>query len=130
MEYGYLLEGGLMRKLAVQLMSAGLVLGLGVAPAMAQLGSGDTGRANTAEDFKSQNSSDSFLGSGANIWDIYHQSGALQGAGQVDDGFYRSQSRRINSQAESLRTRQRAILEQRAAEANPTTQSETFGVTE
>ncbi|MGB3768400.1 MAG: hypothetical protein WA947_17720 [Phormidesmis sp.] len=117
-----------MRKLAVQLMSAGLVLGLGVAPAMAQLGGGDTGRANTAEDFKSQDSSDGFLGSGANIWDIYHQSGALQGAGQVDEGFYRSQSRRINRQAESLRARQRAILEQQAAEVNnPAAQS---GITE
>lgn len=120
-----------MRKLAVQLMSAGLVLGLGVAPAMAQLGGGNRGRANTTEDFKSQDSSDGFLGSGASIWDLYHQSGALQGAGQVDDGFYRSQGRRINSQAESLRARQRAILEQRAAEANNSaSQSETSGVAE
>lgn len=109
-----------MRKLAVQLMSAGLVLGFGVAPAMAQLGSRDTGRANTAEDFRNTDASDGFLGSGTNIWDLYHQSGALQGAGQVDAGFYRSQSRRINRQAESLRARQRAILEQQAAEANGT----------
>ena len=120
-----------MRKLAIQLMSAGLVLGFGVAPAMAQLGGGDTGRANTAEDFKNSDSSDGFLGSGTNIWDLYHQSGALQGAGQVDAGFYRSQSRRINSQAESLRQRQRAILEQRAAEANgATAPAETVEVSE
>lgn len=109
-----------MRKLAIQLMSAGLVLGLGVAPAMAQLGGGDTGRANTAEDFKNSDSADGFLGSGTNIWDLYHQSGALQGAGVMDAGFFRSQSRRINRQAESLRARQRAILEQQAAEANGT----------
>ena len=120
-----------MRKLAIQLMSAGLVLGMGVAPAMAQVGSANSGRANTAEDFKSQDSSDGFLGSGTNIWDLYHQSGALQGAGQVDAGFYRSQSRRINQQAESLRARQRAILEQRAAEVNnPAAQSEAFEIFE
>ena len=110
-----------MRKLAVQLMSAGLVLGFGVAPAMAQLGDRDTGRANTTEDFRNSDAPDGFLGSGTNIWDLYHQSGALQGAGRVDEGFYRSQSRRINQQAEALRARQRAILEQQATEANGTT---------
>lgn len=109
-----------MRRLAIQLMSAGLVLGFGMAPAMAQLGGSDSGRANTAEDFRNPDSSDGFLGTGTNIWDLYHQSGTLSGAGQVDAGFYRSQSRRINSQAESLRARQRAILEQRAAEVDGT----------
>ena len=109
-----------MRKIAIRLMSAGLVLGLGVGPAMAQLGGGSTGRANTAEDFKNSDASDGFLGSGTNIWDLYHQSGALQGAGVVDTGFRRSQSRRINRQAESLRARQRAILQQQAAEVNGT----------
>ena len=119
-----------MRKLAVQLLSAGLVLGFGVAPAMAQVGQTETGRANTAEDFRGQDSSDGFLGSGASIWDLYHQSGALQGAGVTDAGFYRSQSRRINSQAESLRQRQRAILEQRAAEATGTTPAATVELAE
>lgn len=105
-----------MSKAAVRLMSVGLVLGLGfgAAPAIAQ----ETGRANTAEDFRSADAEDGFLGSGTSIWDLFHSAGTLSsGAGVVDDGFYRSQSRRINREAESLRERQRAILEQQAAEA-------------
>ncbi|MEL6815696.1 MAG: hypothetical protein AAFP03_12895 [Cyanobacteria bacterium J06598_3] len=105
-----------MKKLATRLMSAGLVLGMGVvsAPAIAQ----DSGIANTAEDFKSADSNDGFLGSDVDIWDVFHRAGALRGAGVVDDGFRRSQSRRINSQAESLRERQRAAIEAlNAAEA-------------
>ncbi|MEL7053643.1 MAG: hypothetical protein AAGM45_17915 [Cyanobacteria bacterium J06588_5] len=112
-----------MSKAAVRLMGIGLVLGLGgamlpiMAPAIAQ----ETGRANTAEDFKSADAEDGFLGSGTSIWDLFHSAGSMSsGAGVVDEGFYRSQSRRINRQAESLRERQRAILEQQAAEANGT----------
>jgi len=88
-------------------------IGLAAAPAIAQ----DSGVANTAEDFKSADSGDGILGSDVNIWELMHrvQSG---GGGVVDDGFRRSQSRRINREAESLRARQRAILEQRAAGRN------------
>ena len=112
-----------MSKSAARLMAMGLVLGLGGAvlpmatPAIAQ----ESGRANTAEDFKSSDAGDGFLGSDTSIWDLFHSAGSMSsGAGVVDDGFYRSQSRRINRQAESLRERQQAILEQRAAEANST----------
>lgn len=113
-----------MGKLAIQLFSAGLVLGFGVAPAMAQLGRTDSGRANTAEDFKNQDSSDGFLGSGTNIWDLYHQSGALRA---VENGYSSNGlRRRINSQAESLRERQRVILEQQAAEVNSEANSGTI----
>ena len=99
-----------MRKLAIRLMGMGLIVGMsgGIAPAIAQ----DSGIANTAEDFKSAESNDGIFGSNVDIWDLFHQAGTLSGAGVVDDGFYRSQGRRINSQAESLRERQRAILEQ------------------
>jgi hypothetical protein len=106
-----------MKKLA-KLMSAGLALGMGLSigiaatPAFAQ----ESGRANTAEDFNSADSQEGFLGSNVDIWDLFHRAGSLNGAGVVDDGFYRTQNRQINRQAESLRERQRAILEQRAAE--------------
>lgn len=101
-----------MRKLAIRLMGAGLVAGMswGMAPAIAQ----DSGIANTAEDFKSAEANDGLLGSDVDIWDIFHRAGTLSGAGVADDGFYRSQNRRLNNQAESLRERQRAILEQRS----------------
>ena len=111
-----------MRKLAVRLMSIGLVVGMsgGIAPAIAQ----DSGIANTAEDFKSAESSDGILGSDVDVWDLFHRVGAITGAGVVDDGFYRSQNRRINSQAESLRERQRLILEQRLADPVLSTDAE------
>ncbi len=104
-----------MSKLAVRLMGLSLLLGmgLGTAPAFAQ----ETGVANTAEDFKSADAEDGIFGSGTNIMDLFHSAGSLSGAGVVDDSFRRSQSRRINRQAESLRERQRAILEQRATES-------------
>lgn len=104
-----------MKKLA-KLMSAGLVLGLSMVamPAVAQ----ESGRANTAEDFNSADSQEGFLGSNVDIWDLFHRAGSLNGAGVVDDGFYRTQNRQINRQAESLRERQRAILEQQAAGEN------------
>jgi hypothetical protein len=108
-----------MRKLAV--VSIGLLFGMGVGivggvPAIAQ----ETGVANTAEDFKTAEQGEGILGSDVDIWDLFHRVGALNGAGQVDDSFNRSQSRRINSQAQTLRERQRAILEQReAAQTNP-----------
>ena len=98
-----------MSKLVVRLMSAGLVLGIGAVavPAIAQ----ESGVANTAEDFKSVDGADGFLGSGEDVWGLFHRVNSA-GAGVADDSFYRSQSRRINTQAESLRERQRAILEQ------------------
>ncbi|MEM9152270.1 MAG: hypothetical protein AAGB19_17685 [Cyanobacteria bacterium P01_F01_bin.3] len=107
-----------MSKFAVRLMGVSLMLGmgLGVAPAFAQ----ETGVANNAEDFQSADAQEGFLGSGMDIWDFFHSAGRLSGAGQVDEGFHRSQSRRINREAESLRLRQQeAILQQEAAEANP-----------
>ncbi len=108
-----------MRKLAIRLIGVGLVAGVswGMAPAIAQ----DSGIANTAEDFKSAEADDGFLGSDVDIWDIFHRAGSLSGAGMADDGFYRSQNRRIDRQAESLRERQRAILEQRSTGAVPST---------
>lgn len=112
-----------MNSLTVRLMSAGLalgILGVAVVPAIAQ----DSGVANTAEDFKSAEANDGIFGSNVDIWDIVHRASALSGAGVVDDGFYRSQNRRINTQAESLRERQRAILEQRSADAVPPTATE------
>ncbi len=101
-----------MRKLTTRLMGVGLVLGMGLAaaPAMAQ----DSGIANTAEDFNSADSGDGILGSNVDIWDIMHRVNS-SGAGVADEGFRRSQSRRINREAESLRARQRAILQQRNA---------------
>ncbi len=106
-----------MRKLAVVGIGLLFGMGLGMAPAIAQ----ESGVANTAEDFKSAESEDGILGSDVDIWDLFHRAGSLNsGAGVVDDGFNRSQSRRISSQAQSLRERQRAILEQReAAQTNP-----------
>lgn len=109
-----------MNNLLVRLVGAGLALGMvGVVsgPAIAQ----DSGIANTAEDFKSADANDGILGSDMDIWDIFHQAGVLNGAGVVDDGFYRSQGRRIDSQAESLRERQRAILERQAESAPAST---------
>ena len=108
-----------MRKLATRLMGVGLAvigmrgMGFAAAPAIAQ----DSGVANTAEDFKSADNGNGILGSDVDIWELMHrvQSG---GGGIVDEGFRRSQSRRINREAESLRARQRAILEQRAIEAD------------
>ena len=104
-----------MRKLAVRLMSAGLVLGLGsvvgtmmgAAPALAQ----HSGVANTAEDFKSADSDDGLFGSNVDVWELMRRVNA-SGSGIADDGFYRSQGRRINREANSLRERQRAILQQ------------------
>lgn len=119
-----------MRKLAIRLMGVGLVAGMswGMAPAiLLQRGDAiaqDSGIANTAEDFKSAEANDGVFGSNVDIWDIMHRAGALSGAGVVDDGFYRSQNRRIDRQAESLRERQRAILEQRSAGAVPPTAAE------
>ena len=103
-----------MKKLTLSLLSLGLLLGL-TAPAIAQ----DSGRANTLEDFKSADNNGGLFGSDMNIWDIFHRSGSLSGA-TVDDGFRRSQSRRINRQAADLRERQRQLIEQRAAEAEAT----------
>ena len=109
-----------MRKLAIRLMSAGLVLGLGsalgAAPAMAQ----HSGVANTAEDFKSADSDDGIFGSDVDIWEVMRRVGA-NGAGVADDGFYRSQGRRINREANSLRERQRAILQQQNEASNQQT---------
>lgn len=105
-----------MIKLAARLTGMGLVLGLGLAtaPAFAQ----DSGVANTAEDFKSADSNDGFLGSGTDIWDLFHSAGRLSGATTVDEGFYRSQSRRINRQVDSFHERQRAILQQQSVEVD------------
>ncbi len=106
-----------MSKWVIGVLSAGLLIGGVSLPALAQ----DSGRANTAEDFRSADRSDGIFGTDMSIWDLVRQAGTLSGAGVVDDGFYSSQSRQINRQAESLRERQRAILEQRAAEAAGTT---------
>ena len=113
------------RPVKLGLMGLGLLFALGVSaiPAHAQ----DSGVANTAVDFESADNDGGLLGSGTSIWDLFHSAGALRGAGQVDDGFRRSQNRRINSQAESFRERQRALIEQREAEAAteiPVTDSE------
>ncbi|PZO55214.1 MAG: hypothetical protein DCF15_10900 [Phormidesmis priestleyi] len=99
-------------KWAIGLLSAGLLVGGTSSPALAQ----DSGRANTAEDFRSAEQSNGLFGTNMNIWDLVRQAGTLNGAGVVDDGFRRSQSRQINRQAESLRERQQAILDQRASE--------------
>ena len=104
-----------MRKLVIQLMSVGLMLGLGM-PALAQ----HSGVANTAEDFKSAESNDGLFGSNVDIWEVMRRAGSA-GAGVTDDGFYRSQGRRINREADSLRSRQRAILQQQAAESEAQT---------
>ncbi len=106
-----------MRKLAV--VSIGLLfgMGLGIAPAIAQ----ESGVANTAEDFKSAEQGEGIFGSDVDIFDLMHRVGSLNGAGVVDDGFHRSQNRRISQEAQSLRERQQAALEQReAAEATQT----------
>ncbi|NJM97457.1 MAG: hypothetical protein HC800_10040 [Phormidesmis sp. RL_2_1] len=108
-------------KWAIRLMGAGFVLSIAATPSLAQ----DSGRANTAEDFKSAESSDGIFGSDRSIFDLFHQSGALSGAGVIDDGFFRGQSRQISREAESLRERQRAILEAQSLEAAPTTDAET-----
>ncbi len=99
-------------KWVIGLLSAGVLLGGVSLPALAQ----DSGRANTAEDFRSAERSNGLFGTDMNIWDLVRQAGTLNGAGVVDDGFRRSQSRQINRQVESLRERQQAILDQRAAE--------------
>ena len=91
-----------MRKALAGLVGLGLMLGVSAGGAIAQ----DSGVANTAEDFKSADSDDGFLGSGMDIWDVFHRSSTLSGAGVADEGFQRSQSRRINREAESLRERQ------------------------
>lgn len=104
-----------MRKLAIQLMSVGLVLGLGM-PALAQ----HSGVANTAEDFKSADSDDGLFGSDVDVWELMRRVGS-NGAGVADDGFYRSQGRRIDREANSLRERQRAIIQQQAAESDAET---------
>ncbi len=108
-----------MRKALVGLVGLSLTLGvgasLGVESAIAQ----DSGIANTAEDFKSADSNDGFLGSNVDIWDIFHRSSALSGAGVTDEGFYRSQSRRINREAEALRERQRILIEQQNNQTVP-----------
>jgi hypothetical protein len=111
------LEDEQMRQLAVRLMGLGLIVGLGgvvVSPAIAQ----ESGVANTAQEYNSPDAGDGLFGSNVDIWDIFHRAGSLSGAGIADDGFQRSQSRRINDQAASLRARQQAILEQRAAAEN------------
>jgi hypothetical protein len=112
------LEDEQMRQLAVRLMGLGLILGLGgvVSPAIAQ----ESGVANTAQEYNSPDAGDGLFGSNVDIWDIFHRAGSLSGSGGgiADSGFQRSQSRRISDQAASLRARQQAILEQRAAENN------------
>lgn len=115
-----------MKKSAIRLMGLGLVLGLGFgsAPAFAQ----DSGIANTAEDFQNAESSDGFFGSNTSIWDIFHNVGALSGAGVVDDGFRRSQSRQLNRAADSFREQQRARLEAQSAEADATIEAPTTEV--
>ncbi|MEL6354364.1 MAG: hypothetical protein AAFR58_21830 [Cyanobacteria bacterium J06627_28] len=110
-----------MKKTAIRLMGLGFVLSLGIgsAPAIAQ----DSGIANTAEDFESAESSDGFFGSNTSIWDIFHNAGALSGAGVVDDGFRRSQSRQLNRAADAFREQQRARLEAQSAEADATAEA-------
>ena len=112
-----------MRKRIIQLMSIGLVLGLGT-PALAQ----HSGVANTAEDFKSAESNDGVFGSNLSIWDIMSRMNS-NGAGVTDDGFYRSQGRRINREADSLRSRQRAILQQQQAAETEAQTLETIELT-
>lgn len=101
-----------MNKWAMGLLSVGLLVGGASLPALAQ----DSGRANTAEDFKPAEQSNGIFGTDVSLFDLIRRAGTLNGAGVVDDGFRRSQSRQINRQAESLRERQQAILDQRAAE--------------
>ncbi|MEL6161117.1 MAG: hypothetical protein AAFQ40_02895 [Cyanobacteria bacterium J06623_5] len=100
-----------MKKIAAQLMGISLLLGMGIAPAIAQ----DSGIANTAEDFESADDPGGFLGSGTDIWDLFHNARSLSGT-SFDEGFVRTQNRRINSQAESFRQRQQEILDQMATE--------------
>ena len=92
-------------------MGISLVLGMGIgaAPAFAQ----DSGIANTAEDFPSAEAGDGFFGGDVGIWDMMHR---MRSGGGVNDGFYRSQSRRIGRESESFLERQRAAIEQREAE--------------
>lgn len=100
-----------MSKLAARLMGVSLVLGMGIgaAPAFAQ----DSGIANTAEDFPSAEAGDGFGGGNIDIWDVFHRA---RSGGTIDDGFRRSQSRRIGRESESFLERQRAAIEQREAE--------------
>ena len=100
-----------MSKLAARLMGVSLVLGMGIgaAPAFAQ----DSGIANTAEDFPSAEAGEGFGGTNVDIWDIMHRA---RSGGGVDDGFRRSQSRRLGRESESFLERQRAAIEQREAE--------------
>jgi hypothetical protein len=104
-----------MRKLAVLGMGLLLGMGMGIAPGMKSAIAQDSGVANTAEDFKSAEQGEGIFGSNVDIFDLMHRVGSLNGSGVVDDGFHRSQNRRISEQAQSLRERQRAILEQREA---------------
>ena len=108
-----------MSKLAARLMGISLVLGMGMgaAPAFAQ----DSGIANTAEDFPSAEAGDGFGGGDVDIWEMMRRARAGSG---VDDGFYRSQSRRIGRESASFLERQRAAIEQREAE-NAATQTAT-----
>lgn len=107
-----------MRKALVGFVGFGLALGVGMPGVGGQRAiAQDSGVANTAEDFKSADSSDGILGSNVDIWDIFHRSSSLSDTGVTDEGFRRSQSRRINREAESLRERQRAIIEQQNNQA-------------
>ncbi|MBE9062892.1 hypothetical protein [cf. Phormidesmis sp. LEGE 11477] len=99
-----------MQKALVGLAGLSVMLGLGMSVGGLGAIAQDSGIANTAEDFKSADSDSGFLGSNVDIWDIFHRSATLSGAGVTDEGFHRSQSRRINREAESLRERQRAII--------------------
>lgn len=101
-----------MQTALIRLVGLGVMLGLGTSVGVQSAIAQDSGIANTAEDFKSVDSDGGFLGSNVDIWDIFHRSAVLSGAGVTDEGFYRSQSRRINREAESLRERQRALIEQ------------------
>ncbi|MGB3787139.1 MAG: hypothetical protein WA949_03950 [Phormidesmis sp.] len=108
-----------MRKALAGLVGLGLMLGLGVSVGTQGAIAQDSGVANTAEDFKSADSNDGLLGSDVDIWDIFHRSSTLSGTGVTDEGFYRSQSRRINREAESLRERQRILIEQQNSPTAP-----------
>lgn len=107
-----------MSKLAARLMGVSLVLGIGIgaAPAFAQ----DSGIANTAEDFPSAEAGEGIGGTNVDIWDMFHRA---RSGGGVDEGFYRSQRRRIGRESESFLERQRAAIEQRETES-ATTQAE------
>ncbi len=108
-----------MHRALAKLVGLGLMLGVGTSVGVESAIAQDSGVANTAEDFKSADSNDGFLGSDVDIWDIFHRSSVLSGAGVTDEGFHRSQSRRINREAESLRERQRILIEQQNGQATP-----------